>query len=533
MHYHSWPDMCSSRFLGVVEKIIGIKKLPYKIKIVDLIECGAFVPELFVALPEEIFEAWKNYPEQTGLDDEKLSQRAIFAYNNFYYYFYPSYEDKEDLSGLSHPYDSSLEDLFVNEFKAEVPDNIRLSTHDNGRKFYPYEAYFPYWKSYVLLEALNRCKFIDRYLGKSEGKPKFIDEVRRIEKRWAQKYSSTFNRVSWFRTLKAGILNSTVKVQATYGELVEYVLQQCNSSVEDLKEDLKILLTLYQEWEFAFSLQRIEDWHKGMDSLRFDIWCIFEMLCSTGECTEAQLFSQWYSKRDNLGWANLCDVLPVEEILFKQKFERYAPLYLEDTPLDCGGHSWIEIYDNLAQYSGFECWIRAFCDMHDALNSERISGRRIDFTQPRLLDQLLVLTIRTEIILRCILEKVNGYPAPNDLIEVLKCFAYHLNSSDKQKFKPIFETATGKDNWSLTYLMEKPENIFDEIKRRRVGVNKWSLDQRALFDNILIFNTARNYFAHHFYKDVEMKNRIHSLPRDVLVACLYTVIQIQSFMDSK
>ncbi|TIH19275.1 hypothetical protein D0S45_03585 [Marinifilum sp. JC120] len=527
--FYGRADMCSSRFLSVSTQVTGTKKLPYGVKLVDLIACGALIPELFVQLPEQMFKAWVGYPVLGTTSDDLLCE-ASEAARLYEISISPFYSDGR-LTEFCHPYDSSLKEEFVNEFQADIPGNIKLLTHDNGRKFYPYEAYLPYWKSYVLLEALIQCKFIDRYLRGCEGKSRFIDSVRRTESKWAQKYSSTFNRVSWYRTIMAGILKSNVKVQASYGELVEYVLQQCNSSVGDLKEDLKMLLTIYQDWSFGLNRDGITDWQRGLESLKFDVFCVFEMLCYSGEYTEALLYSEWISERDNLGWANLSDVLPVEEILFKQKFGRYVPLYLKGVPLDCGEQSWSDVYDNLAQYAGFECWIRSFCDMHDALNSKTDSKCRVNFKQPRLLDQLLVITIRTEVLLRSILAK--HAEVPFDLKTVFTRLSLVIGERNEGKSEHRVAgqaLASAVSAWKLTRLDGAPENIFYFTENSHLGRN-WPRERRSIFNLVMSFVTARNYFAHHSYKDLELGNRLDRLPREVLIACLFIVIYVERLLN--
>ncbi|MGE0822748.1 MAG: hypothetical protein AB7P18_11575 [Candidatus Binatia bacterium] len=110
------------------------------------------------------------------------------------------------------------------------------------------------------------------------------------------------------------------------------------------------------------------------------------------------------------------------------------------------------------------------------------------------LDSLLVISIRTEILIRSIFEKIVDPNAPDDLINIFKGFENQCPK--KSKDRSILGRVTDKQNWDLTKLSKKPPDIFGRIDllSRSCG---WSSFMHDIFKTVLRFVTARNYFAHH------------------------------------
>jgi len=213
----------------------------------------------------------------------------------------------------------------------------------------------------------------------------------------------------------------------------------------------------------------------------------------------------------------LIDVLDFEDATFSNFFEKTAPIY-------CKNINWIttdkviEIYNRLEQHDCFAPWIRAFYDLHQSINRTE----EIEFTQPRVLDNLLIISIRTEILLRTIYSEVSGDTNPNQLSDMFNKLAVAVSDL---KAKPVLAAIASKDNWSLTELRDRPENIYVNIDSCNVG-KKWSNEQKYFFRCVLRFVASRNYFAHHSYKDDELNSHINELCSAVLISCLHTILYI-------
>ncbi len=508
-------NICNGRFLDFLEKSLDIKRLPYGLRLIDLILEGYLDCDLFVRLPNEFFFKWKNYPFTGGLDNNK---DEIIKYAS-YYDLSMNFENEIDISEFGHPYDLSLKKDFVDQFSAPVPSELEKFEHPNDRLFYPYEAYFSYWRAYLILESLEECKFIDRYLNTEKGIEIFKNSIKKKNDLWRSKYSQTFNRLSQYKTIITQLTISNNKVNCSLGDISSYVLNLTNSDSSDLELDLYLLLKLYDDWSWKYSKDNgLHSFKKALVLLKKDIYLLFEWLCGCGY-KEKDLIKKW-SCNDPLSRSSvqLTDVLDFEEILFSSFFEKTLPVY-------CTNLSWVttdkvtEIYNKLEQHDCFDPWIRAFYDLHQNIN--RI--QEIEFIQPRVLDNLLIITIRTEIILGEIYSKYTNQENPNDMKAIFKKLSAIVISNSQAKL--VLEKIVLDKNWKLTQLRDKPENIFEKIDSCIVEENL-NQEQEYFFRCILRFVASRNYFAHHSYKDDELSSHINKLCSDVLIACVHTILYI-------
>ncbi len=509
-------NICNGRFWDFLEKSLDIKRLPYNIRLIDLILEGYLDCDLFVRIPNEYFFKWKDYPFIGGdLDD---NNDEIIKYASYYELSMDfEYENEFDLSQFGHPYDLSLKNDFVERFSVPIPSELENFKHANGYSFYPYEAYFSYWRAYLILESLEECKFIDRYLDTKKGIEIFKNSIKKKNELWRSKYSPTFNRLSQYKTIITQITISN-KVNCSLGDISNHVLNLTNSDSSDLELDLDLLLKLYDEWSWKFTKDNgLHSFKKALVLLKKDIYFLFEWLCGCGHI-EKDLIKKW-SCNDPLSRSSvqLTDVLDFEDATFSNFFEKTAPIY-------CKNINWIttnkviEIYNRLEQHDCFAPWIRAFYDLHESINRKE----EIEFTQPRVLDNLLIISIRTEILLRAIYSKVSGDTNPDQLRDMFNKLAEAVSDL---KAKPVLAAIASSDNWSLTELRDKPANIYENIDSCKVG-KKWSGEQKYFFQYVLRFVASRNYFAHHSYKDNELNSHINNLCSDVLIACLHTILYI-------
>ena len=107
------------------------------------------------------------------------------------------------LESLLHPYDKKdLKKDFVDRFSEEVPRILKEKKHPNGLYFRPYEAYFSYWKGYILVEALDGYEDIEKFLSWEAGQSVLTARFIEVSQKWEENYKDTFTRLSFYRTAK-------------------------------------------------------------------------------------------------------------------------------------------------------------------------------------------------------------------------------------------------------------------------------------------------------------------------------------------
>lgn len=508
--------MCSGSFFNFLKNELNLIKLPYDIKIIDLVLENCIDADLFVELPISYFEKWEKFP----ITDRKASTlNDDVGYYNLTIYL----DDEPSLAELSHPYDAILSDRFKNRFGVSPPARLVKYDHPNGRSFYPNEAYLSYWKSYIVFEAFNECLFIDRYISSEEGKAIVKNRVASINSRWNDKYSKVFNALSHYRTFTSQYHFLEKPLVQSHDEIAKHILDRSGVRMEDLYSGLGDLLELHSVWKRKLEENGGHAFNWALDSLKRDVYFLFEWLCGLG-FSENQLLEKWtYNDRQSASWSQLKDVLDFEELHFRESFKRYVPHYCQHNPDWFALDKIEETYDSLCQNQSFEPWIRSFADLHSSINSKE----SISLIQPRLLDNLLVMTIRTEVLIRTMFLKFSREEKePDDLKNVFHELSKNIKNVD---YKKIFRSIA--DNNYLTSLKGRPESVFSEIECSRVG-RKWSNKHKHFFKMAIKFVISRNYFAHHYYKDNELNNHTNEIGREVLTCCLQTILFINGAIEN-
>jgi hypothetical protein len=512
--------MCKGGFFTFLKSTLRLEKLPYDIKLIDLITENCISVDLFVELPKSYFESWTDFPVLGNIHQEELADelKDVGYYNPII-----RVSNETTLSALSHPYDEELHERFTRRFSVSHPSSITKYDHPNGRVFCPNEAYLSYWKAYILLEAIDECLFIDRYLPKAEGSKKFKEKVTVLNELWMRKYQSIFNAVSHYRTFISQFHHLETPLEHAYGEISQHLLKRAKISELELHTGLETLLILHRNWTEKLKRNGMSEYQFALKSLKRDIYFLFEWLCGLG-FSEKSLFDKWLIKdRQARRWSQLKDVLDFEEISFKSTFELYTPIYCKDHSSWFNLNKVTETFDELNKHLSFDPWIRSFTDLHTSINK----ADDISLIQPRLLDNLLVLTIRTEVLIRTMLLGLSGKEEPSDFKEVLRGLGeFCIDESCKTLF------ITVANNGELTKLQDRPESLFTKIEQCDVG-KKWSKKQIYFFRVILKFVTSRNYFAHHYYKDQELNYHSNKIGRDILVSCLQTILFINNSISKK
>ena len=515
----SSAKICRGTFGHFLKDRLGIQRMACGLQMPDLIVKGALIPDLFVRLPTEYFSSWRRFPR---LDGSKIPQELAWA--DCHSLLIDNHR-KWSLESALHPYDGELKSDFVDRLSVKVPRNLEIYEHANGFSFRPFEAYFRYWKAYIFVEALDGYEDIGRFLSSKIGRETVISNFREKSKRWEVEYEDIFNRLSFYRTAKTILTLWQGDGCTTSGrELSEFILDVSNGTTELLERDLEKLLILFGQWRMKERAGR-KYYQHALEQLRYDVFLLLEWLCPlTGKREEIYL-EKW--SRPNQGYAPLKEVISFEEFELEECFVTYAAYYskpLVESGMLADAKS---VYARLAKHDSFWPWIRAFSDLHSQLRHTN-STKPLVFKQPRVLDRLLVLAVRTEILVRVFYRAAVGHEEPDLLREVFGGFSECL-PPNSMVHKTLSEVSK-KSNWKQTRLHNKPKEIFgkiDSIPREAA----WSEMQHYLIKAILRFATARNYFAHHSFRDELINRQVEDLPGEILVSCLETVVYMESVVQ--
>ncbi len=507
--------ICHGTFGQFLKDRLRIQRMPCGLLIADMIVKGALKPDLFVGLPRDYFLSWRRFPL---LDGSEIPQELKSADCHSL-----SVGDHGtwSLESALHPYDGQLKSGFVDRFSEKVPQNLENYKHPNGFSFRPFEAYFRYWKAYIFVEALDGYEDIGLFLSSKIGRETVIANFKEKSKRWEVEYEGIFDRLSFYRTAKTILTLWQGDGSTTNGkELSEFILDVSNGTTELLEGDLEKLLILFGHWRTKAQAGRRYYQH-ALEQLRYDVFLLLEWLCPQTGKREELYFKKW--SRPNQGYVPLKEVISFEEFELEDCLVTYAPCYsrpLVEAGLLADANS---VYARLAKYDSFWPWIRAFSDLHSQLRHTNPT-KPLFFKQPRVLDRLLVLAVRTEILIRAFFRAAVKHEEPDLLREV---FGGFLN-----KLSPTSEARTVlcevSKNWKQTRLYEKPEELFGKIDSIPGDTSEI---QPHMIKSILRFATARNYFVHHSFKDGLVNTQVEKLPREILFSCLETLVYMESVVQ--
>lgn len=512
--------VCGGRFGYYLKDNFGLEKLPYDLKLSKLLIAGALSPDLFVKLPISFFKKWTNFPEcpASWQSDRSEIEENVGKYNIHYF---PS--DNFDFSNFLHPYDfAPLNQEFVKQFKANIPKRINLVRMPENRCFQPFEAYFAYWRGYVLTDALIGYGDIERILSEKHGLIKIIERISLVNQYWDRKYKDIFQRLSLYRTAMSILVSRNTKNELAYKEISEFLLSFSRATVSTLEADMEQLLILYYRWQCEIDRNGSTKLKKASELLKQDIYFLLDWLCTSTDLGEKYYFKKWsYEHWRTAEWAQLKDIIAYEELELNSTFFRYIKFYCEEIKefIDAGRLE--KTYASLCEIDSFAPWIRSFSEMHKSINNKSI----INFKQPRILDHLIIMTIRTEIVIRDMyLKYLKKKDSPDQLLKVLTGLRVGIKDSGYVKVLEFIH-----NDWSKTKLNDKPEDIFgkiDSIEAKKC----WNKQMMHFYRQLLKFVTSRNYFAHHSYKDESLNTRSEALTADVLKSCVQSLLFLDSLL---
>lgn len=516
--------LCDGKFSIFLKTNFDLQKLPYDMKLLDLLVASPSSYELYVKLPEEFFKSWKNYPS-LGDNFDSLNEDLNSV---FYFDWVLLSTDSFEIKDLVHPYDSNLKESFVQQYKeTNQIGSVEKVEHENGRFFYPCEMYLAHWRAYVLIETIVDCKFIEKYKTAVEGKKLFVEKFIKINEEWTKKYKNTLDIVSTYKSVSArlGYENSDVSF---HKDLLDFL----NIDIQDIEATIENLLIIYKKFTSINKSKKITDFDNALNLLQQDTYLMAEWLEYLG-VQRANIYKKWsYEKFSNENWVELSEVLPRMEIVENSTLVKFSQYYLDPLVFKWIKIKHFEIENLIKDLSALETskvWIRTFSRLHKDIQTNK---RLINFDFPLIIDSLLVLTIRTESILR---ERLQELFVKNNVV-IDECLKNHLHyltnvvekfgdfSIDQDKKVFINVKSLQNQNKGLTKLEDKPENIFGRLEVVEIPNNNLSESRKYFIKSILMFITARNYFAHHSYKDSEIGYVQSVLAKQIIEACFTTII---------
>lgn len=496
----------SGRF-GDFLKEIGIKKFPYNINMAGLVFQKIIKPALYVELAVAYFKDWKNFPKCPRQSDSRPRFIESGCYN---LKILP--QNIEHLDDLVHPYDGSWKDSFTKKYQAEFANIPETHHHRNGSKYIAAEAYLSYWQAYALADSFYLYRHVDRLLSKQDGMERVLELIKNKVDQFSEKYAATFDRVSWYKTIATAWWFS--KIDCTSGELLELTQKYTHLTVDELKQDLHRLLALDAAWLAQINNHGCIVLQDTRNSLAQDIYWIYELL-RLMECSADSLFVEFQPQGRMGGETPLYMVLDNEDYIFQNSFIGYGDSYcteIKQWDYTCTN----SIFDDLFQIAGFAAWIRAFHDLHRSLNNKNF--QKVTFKQDRIVDALIVMSVRTEIVLREMFRPSLESQSDEQIVKFLKKIKGCLPDEESKK---ILETGCNEVG-RLTKLNQRPEDIFSKIEEFKP--NNWSEKKIYFLHAILKFITARNYFAHHAYKDDELNIQTSELAAEILKSLFATLL---------
>lgn len=504
---------CGGKFQDFLKTDLGLDKLPYGISLIDLLILDKKTYDLFVKLPKQLFETWDSYPSYPKSEqvlDLKISSAEHFDEEITIY--------DANQNEFLHPYDTTLRNDFVNQFISDEIKDIPIFEHSRGYsiQYRPCEFYLEYWRGYILIDTFVDCKFIDHYLSKVEATAKFKEAFIRNNNLWVSKYKKSFSILAKLRTAIGYSINTQKKDY--YLKLKEYF----QLDEKDLFKILSELLEIHKNWILKKKKNGTTDLDKALLQLQYDIYIIYCWLQDLGVATDS-IFSRYtYPNRYEQNWSQLCDVIPLRSIKYKNEFLFFSKIYLDESKIrNFLKNQNIElpsIYSELYKLQTFNSWIVSFTTLHESIQNKT---NLVSFNDEITINALMTMTIRTEIILKEYVEKKIG-SFINDLKDVFKILS-DLNNSK------ILKEISNK--YPSTRLDERPVSLFQKINSLN-QIKNWKKNDFEILKYMLKFITSRNYFAHHYYLDKEIGFSSSELAREILESSLITLVVIIVFNEN-
>lgn len=460
-------------------------------------------------------------PSFLGDNSSSLNRHKADMYGDF------------NIESLVYPNDR---DGHISESKIDLAAFSEIvKSSDKKRNTDTCKMYFNYSTAYIFVEVLSYGG-IDKmhyFLHPDKSRPILIERFKKVYKRWRNEgLINAFDRLSYYITAisilsqKRGDLTSENHFSLDRG-LPSFIADKINYSVEQMEEDMEKLISVREGGLFK-ALNKNCSYKPAVELLRRDVYFLLKWICAISRKDKEFYLKNKWPMPDDWSWDSypsfLSKVLKYEDFELKDAFLDCIPLYIENinekmVPRDENQrYDYLsEIYERLVQYDEFKPWNRAFKELHKSL---AMNGR-MDFRQTKVIDYLLIITIRTEILVRTYC-KEKFEIKDRDLDNIFCKLASKFNECKKENslFCVIYEEFN-----KLTELSGTPEKMFDKIEKYPKK-KTWNNETLSCFKSVMKFATARNYFAHHCYKDDEINENTSDTAEKIITSCIETVFII-------
>ena len=492
------------------------KTLPYRISMSELLTSGSLIPDVFLCFPEEEFLQWENFPCEPFQGKPPKNLLSVLRNKDVT----TSYSD------LVHPFDRLSKPEELERFSCStIPEVLSPVYHPMANTFfYPYEAYFSYWKMYVLVDALYRLYNIEELLPADSGKDKIKSRLKEVSSQWDVKYSNAFNDLAIYKRSWDFLIREK-KIEEK--EISNLLLEKAKITVDRLEDNMYVLLELFGCWRDAVISSSIGKVHYGraIKHLRSDIYYLLRWLCGATGKTEDYYFDKYEHEKNSCFHCKLSSAIEYENFDLKGRFTSFFLSYLDKDYRDKLELDPKELYDFLIDHcDGFQVWVRAFYDLQDQRKAPSYTDPLI-LSQPRIVDHLSVITSKTEPILKYLLETLGSKPSS------IKGVFSELKKLDSCSPTPLKEEHHYIVNRVITEWRKVSyidfgntdfDNMFNCISNLNFS-NKSNKFKRIAVLNLLKFVVVRHYFSHSGKHDGKL-NFVGENSVNVLKYSIYTIV---------
>lgn len=522
---------------------------PIALSLETLVAQRLITPRLRVALPQEAFHAWRNYPlHPMELDETKVRPHEWAL--QLYTYATCSARQRSKEKWWVHFLDDKSSDLrssaLANALDPSEDCEQTCFTHRrHARPLKPWIDYFGYWQVYEIADLLS---IMSANVAASEAGVESLQswihntqyvtaarlQRRRVE--WNTR-STTFAWLSLMRTA-AGYWASGALEWSLLQHACRAICLEAAVTTEQMARDIKrTLLVMWRDMNLGRPQQPA--WTPLHSMLRQDIELAIKFLeLCTGDRVDF-LDPQWFDDRANNEWASLIDALPKEIELARRWFPDHASIYIHSVSssipplMACSVGTLRALIDtHWAANRPLRRLALALHRLQEELRGEQVSDRAIIRSVERI-EQLNSLLLHTERVLVFQQRQRKGLTTRTDLRGVAKYTLDYLLTQWSIVPK-IRVTALARMKELLNkhaFLHDLPtQQHLPLIKSADVGSGHAASDDAvAAFVNLII---ARNYAAHHDVLDESLVYPSHTDPHSgaesircalvSVVACLGT-----------
>ncbi len=525
-----------SYFGQYLKEQFGIKKLPYDITVVEMLERRRIEPDLLIKFPEN--------PNGERFSDFYYKGRDFCSFSHR--------NEGWDHESFLHPYDVLNTKAWR---RKRVPSSFKLEEYPDGGKRIHYEVYFRYWRIYIFAEALSYgYDRIDQFLPCDEGIGLLEERFQKTSDYWERNYKDAFDRLSYYQTAKAILRiqkapkgSISQQENAQYLSALEFIQQEKLSYTPDMMEDdIETLLWLFRTWEDR-AKEEPKYYKQGLILLSQDIYDLTEWLAIATDSTWIKCFERRNGWGEYSGSNYLKHVVCFERFALEKVFVGYTVELCKKSEkiLKTERKKAKDLFDRLSGLpdynSSFGSWVRILADLQGQLRGTS-KKNPISFKETRIVDYLRNFAITTEALIRQIAVDIDPQTNKLSLLKIFKSLQNKYGQCKNPTYRDAFKTVIeelGKNNkvnitnlHDIDDLTDKKESIFSKVNSKyQIDPGSGDVQKQFAVYSILSFVTARNYAAHHFCRDEELNNPRDDQSCQIFYSCIASIVFIDTIVQ--